>query len=340
MKTFFNMVIIGLLVVTVASCGSKAEKVSLKEGTPAYVLAKDLSAIIPALAPDKNSMLVKTKGFEVNTAEVIQVLVNNFGNRAQQLKQADAAQLKDIFERAAEQIAERKLLLAEAKKSKIAVSQEEVNKVLQQQFNQLGGEQAFLEALKSEGISYDYVKANIEESLIMEKFLEKAAAGSDTISEDEIKAVYDQDKTATVRHILLLTSGKTDEQKAALHKQMEDILARAKAGEDFSELARKYSEDPGSKDKGGLYEDFSRGEMVKPFEEAAFSVPIGKISDIVETAYGYHIIKVENRKKDARPFEEAKAEIEAKLKDEKKQAGFDNLIEGLKEKSGFKKIAL
>ena len=66
---------------------------------------------------------------------------------------------------------------------------------------------------------------------------------------------------------------------------MKKILTRAKAGEDFGELAKRFSEDPGSKDKGGLYENFKRGTMVKPFEDAAFTVTIGELSDIIETQF-------------------------------------------------------
>ena len=75
------------------------------------------------------------------------------------------------------------------------------------------------------------------------------------------------------------------------HKLAEDLLKRARAGEDFAKLAKEYSEDPGSKDNGGEY-TFPRGKMVPEFESAAFSLKTNQVSDIVTSQYGYHIIKL------------------------------------------------
>src|SRR2546421_932591 len=98
-------------------------------------------------------------------------------------------------------------------------------------------------------------------------------------------------------HILLATKDQTtgtelsDAQKTAKHKQMEGLLKRARDGEDFAKLAKEFSEDPASKDKGGEY-TFPRGQMVPEFEAAAFSLNTNQMSDIVTTPYGYHIIKL------------------------------------------------
>jgi parvulin-like peptidyl-prolyl isomerase len=116
---------------------------------------------------------------------------------------------------------------------------------------------------------------------------------------------------------------------------MEDILSRAKKGEDFVALAKQYSEDSSSKENGGLYEDFGRGRMVKPFEDAAFSVPIGQISKIIETTYGYHILRVENRKKETLPLEQVKSQLEAQIKEQKRFSAFEVHMNKLKDKSKF-----
>ena len=144
-----------------------------------------------------------------------------------------------------------------------------------------------------------------------------------------------EDKTATVRHILLLAQEKTEEEKQEIHKKMGEILSRAKGGEDFAELAKTYSEDTGSKENGGLYENFGRGQMVPPFEDASFSVPIGEISDIVETTYGYHIIKVIERKKETRPVEEVRAEIETQIRQKQQNDVYQELLDQMKEKVSF-----
>jgi foldase protein PrsA len=333
-----------LLTLLAAGCAPKAEKATLKEGTAAFDLAKELAAVIPALAPDKETVVVEAKGIVITAAEVIQAIQDNRGTQTAQLKGVDAGQLKNIIEQGAVQLAERKILLAAAAKANAVVTPEEFEKAMQAQYAQAGGEPAFLEALKGMGVSIDHVKKSVREGLTINKYLEGVVAAGAKVTEDEIKKAYQEEttagKTASVRHILLLTQGKTEPEKAEAKKKIEDILARAEAGEDFAELAKQYSEDPGSKDNGGLYEDFPRGHMVKPFEDAAFSVPVGEMSGIVETTYGYHIIKVVDRKKETRSFEKVRGEIETRLKEARQGTLVVDHIKALKDKAKFKLIGL
>ncbi|MNH83521.1 Foldase protein PrsA 3 precursor [compost metagenome] len=121
------------------------------------------------------------------------------------------------------------------------------------------------------------------------------------VTDDETKKEFETKKgdftVATVRHILIgLTdaNGKERKQADAL-KLAKEIKAKLDKGADFAELAKKYSEDPGSKDKGGLYKDATAGDWVPQFKEKALTLPLNKISDPVETDYGYHIMRVEAR---------------------------------------------
>jgi parvulin-like peptidyl-prolyl isomerase len=124
------------------------------------------------------------------------------------------------------------------------------------------------------------------------------------LTEDEAKKYYqdnpskfEEPERVRVAHVLISTkdpatgSDFSDDKKALKRKQIEDLLKRAKAGEDFGKLASEYSEDPGSKDKAGEY-TFPRGQMVPEFESAAFSLNPNQVSDVVTTSYGYHIIKL------------------------------------------------
>lgn len=334
------LIIVVTLAIFAAACGPKAEKIALKEGTAAYDLAKELSAIMPALAPDKDTVVVQAKEFAVTAGEVILTIRNNLGARADQLKDFDAGKLKEILERGAVQIGERKLLLAAAAKAKTAVPDEELDKALQAEYGRAGSEEAYLEALGQAGVPIDHVKTSIRDSLVIEKYLSGLMSRESQVTDEQIQKAYEGDRTASVRHILLLTQGKNDQEKAGLRTKMEGILNRAKAGEDFAALAKEFSEDPGSRDNGGLYEDFGRGQMVKPFEDASFSVPVGEISDIVETTYGYHIIQVVDRKKETRPIEEVRAELEAQLRESGENTFVQDHVAALKEKAGFKLIGL
>src|SRR5437660_4764242 len=137
------------------------------------------------------------------------------------------------------------------------------------------------------------------------------------ISDDDLKVKYQQDiqqyqvpSRVHAQHILLLTVGKTDAEVDEIKKKAQDVLSQAKKGAKFDELAKKYSEDPGSKDKGGDLGWLVQGQTVPEFEKAAFAQPAGTVSDLVKTQYGFHIIKVlEKETAHTKPFEEVKDSI-------------------------------
>jgi peptidyl-prolyl cis-trans isomerase D len=118
-----------------------------------------------------------------------------------------------------------------------------------------------------------------------------------------------------VEHILLMTVGKTtDAELEEVKKKAEDVLKQVKKGGKFEDLAKKYSEDPGSKDKGGDLSWITQGQTVPEFEKTAFSLPAGQVSDLVKTQYGFHIIKVlEKEPAHTKPFEEVKETLRPNL---------------------------
>jgi peptidyl-prolyl cis-trans isomerase D len=143
-----------------------------------------------------------------------------------------------------------------------------------------------------------------------------------TVTDDELKAVYQQNiqqyqvpDRVHAEHILLMTVGKTDAEVAEIKKKAEDILAQAKKkGSNFEDLAKKYSEDPGSKTKGGDLGWILHGQTVPEFDRAAFSLPKGEVSDLIRTQYGFHIIKVlEKETAHTKTFDEAKDSIATPL---------------------------
>jgi len=138
---------------------------------------------------------------------------------------------------------------------------------------------------------------------------------STVVTDDELNKVYRDNiqqfqvpNRVHVEHILLLTTGKTDAEVAEIRKKAEDILAQArKKGANFEDLAKKYSEDPGSKAKGGDVGWVLPGQMVPEFEKASFSLNKGDISDLIKTQYGFHIIKVLDKETaHTRTFDEVK----------------------------------
>jgi peptidyl-prolyl cis-trans isomerase D len=141
------------------------------------------------------------------------------------------------------------------------------------------------------------------------------------ISDDQVKAQYQQNiqqyqvpNRVHVEHILLMTVGKPDAEVEEIKKKAQDILNQAKKGSSFEDLAKKYSEDPGTKDKGGDLGWIVQGQTVAEFEKAAFSLPKGSISDLVKTQYGFHILKIMDKESaHTKPFDEVKDSIRTPL---------------------------
>src|SRR6201988_5114545 len=141
------------------------------------------------------------------------------------------------------------------------------------------------------------------------------------ISDDELKAQYQQNiqqyqvpNRVHVEHILLMTVGKTDAEVEEIRQRAQDVLKQAQKGAKFEDLAKKYSEDPGTKDKGGDLGWLTQGQTAPEFEKTAFGLEKGKISDLVKTQYGFHIIKVLDKETaHTKPFDEVKESIRTPL---------------------------
>jgi peptidyl-prolyl cis-trans isomerase D len=141
------------------------------------------------------------------------------------------------------------------------------------------------------------------------------------VTDDQLKAQYQQNiaqyevpERVKVEHILFNTVGKPDAEVEEIKKKAEDALAQAKKGANFEELAKKYSEDPGTRDKGGDLGWIVRGQTVPEFEKAAFSLPKGSISDLIKTQYGFHILRIMDKEPaHTKTFDEVKDSIRAPM---------------------------
>lgn len=133
---------------------------------------------------------------------------------------------------------------------------------------------------------------------------------------------FTEEKQVQARHILFsVANSASDESQADTRSTAQGILERARRGEDFTALAEEYSQDTGTASKGGDLGFFGRGRMVKPFEEAAFGMAVGQVSDLVETTFGFHIIKVEAIQPERiKPLEDVADEVTAELLEQKGRA--------------------
>jgi peptidyl-prolyl cis-trans isomerase C len=200
----------------------------------------------------------------------------------------------------------------------------------------------YQKALEAQGFNYDVAKRGHAQDLRYEKLLESKSPGGFTTTEAEAKKYYDENvkefqvpEQVRASHILIRpTDPNTDpnQAKAQAKHKAEELLQKVKGGADFATVAKESSEDPTTKDQGGDLRLFSRGLMYPTFENAAFSLKVGQVSDLVETPFGYHIIKVtEHHDPNQTPFEKAKTDIISGLTRQKKQEAAQKYVKSLQQ---------
>lgn len=183
--------------------------------------------------------------------------------------------------------------------------------------------------------------AKVRDSLLAQEFVKRELEKAPQIKPEEIKKFYDDNKKEFVkpesvhaRHILIKVDQNADEKaKKEAEAKANDIKKKLAAGKDFAELAKEFSDDPGSKQKGGDLGFFAKGRMVPEFEKAAFELKVNEISNLVKSNFGYHIIQVlEKKPQEEMKYEEVSREIEERLKAQKQEEQIDVVSEKLKAK--------
>ncbi len=223
---------------------------------------------------------------------------------------------------------EQAIFLSKAKENKTVLNAEDLAKIdstIAEIIKQEGSKEAAEKSLKEYyGISLSEYTQFLKDYELANKNLQ-AEIRKLPISEDEILKTYESNKSSyekvTVKHILLLAdSNKSAQELEVIKKKADDILLKVKAGEDFTSLAKEYSEDPGSKDSGGEY-TFGKGEMVQEFEDWSFQAKEGD-TGIIKTSYGYHIMKFVKRS----TYEDVKESIRTQLTSDAADLYMDKLI--------------
>src|SRR5215217_99699 len=242
------------------------------------------------------------------------------------------------------QLVEIEIAKAYAEEQGITVSEDEVNKEIenlkdqvaqQAQGQDVGREEAFDQALQQAGITEEQLRQQIREQLPIQKVQERVA-GDVGPSQEEVEQFYEQNKAAQfttpetrcTRHILF---NKDQKEKA------EEVKQQLQNGGDFAALAKEYSQDPGSAEQGGDLGCIGRGETVPNFEEAVFGAEQGEIVGPVETDFGYHVIEVTDIQEEAtQPLSEVEAQIRDQLTTEAQSEEFTAWLQKQKEQRNVK----
>lgn len=209
-----------------------------------------------------------------------------------------------------------KIVDLEIDKEKIEISPEEIDKELKSMEDQYGGKEALSNAMTGANLTEKSLKEEIRKNLSLKKLL----ASDLTVSDEEISDYYEKNKEQFTQKEEVDASHILVESKDLA----KDIKKKLDAGEDFAKLAQKHSTDEGTKENGGNLGFFGRGEMVESFDEVAFNLDKGKISDPVKSEYGYHIILVNEKKKEkVRSLEDSKDDIREILLQSKMPEAFN-----------------
>ncbi|GGA51009.1 peptidylprolyl isomerase [Paenibacillus physcomitrellae] len=208
------------------------------------------------------------------------------------------------------------------------------------QFKTQLGDEAFANMLKEQNVTEQQFKD------YMVRIFTVVQAETSKVTDDEVKKQFESTKddytVASVRHILITfqdAEGQERSKEDAL-KLAKEVKAKldADGGKNFADLAKQYSEDPGSKDNGGLYADTQVSTWVDEFKQAALTLPLNTISDPVETSYGYHVMRVESRQ--AKTYEDLTAEQKDTIKNTIGSQKLDEFMSGDLENKIIKKIDL
>ncbi|MHC4226014.1 MAG: peptidylprolyl isomerase [Planctomycetota bacterium] len=299
------------------------------------------NAVVTSVADD---VAVTVNGVDILRSEVEKLIRPQLDAVAEQARQQPPQVLAQIAaqfrQETLEQLIRRQLLDGKIQQANIIVTDEEVMSQIEEiaSAQELSVED-FFKTMEQYGNSAEEIKEDVRRGLSRNKFMEIQWAGKINVTEDDAKQYYDEKperfrvpEQVRVSHILITPESGADPNEAKVKARIksEDLHKQIKDGADFAELARANSSCPSAPDGGDL-NFFPRGKTTPAFEKVAFDLEAGQISDVVETEYGYHIIKATGHKDPSViSFERAKDRIIAQLTAQKQSAFAENFLKTLK----------
>lgn len=272
-----------------------------------------LGAPVPALGQDRERTVDRVVAVVGDSA----VLLSQLLNREQEMRASGApvpaegsAERDDFMRELLDELVDNQVILqAAAQDTLLEIDDDRVEESLQQRManveSNFGGREPMEQALREAGLSVqsfrEMQRDMIGQRLLVQLYVQRYGGdGAVEVSDEEVREYFEaqrdalQERPATVAfRQVVLTVVPSDSAVATALELAEALRERAAAGEDFGELAREHSQDPGSAQAGGDLGWFRRGNFAEEFEEAAFALPEGETSEVVETIFGYHVIKVE-----------------------------------------------
>jgi peptidyl-prolyl cis-trans isomerase C len=304
-------------------------------GQPAPAAAEPPAKPVPAQLPP---VVARVNGEPIDKAEFEKALKNVEGRAGGPVP---PDQRDRVYRGVLDQLISYRLLMQETRSRKIEVPDAEIEARIAQIKQQFPSEDEFKKQLAERNMTVEGLRADAKSDMQVAKMLETEVNTKVAVQPADVDTFYQQNpdkfqqpERVRASHILIRTEENADAKaKEAAKAKATDVLKQVKSGKDFAELAKQHSQDPGSAVQGGDLGFFQQGQMVGAFERAAFALKPGEVSEIVETPFGFHIIKMAE-KQPARtvPIAEVKPQIEQFLQNQQRQQKTQAFIESLKSK--------
>jgi len=333
----------------VAGCGKKPETISapadaaVATETASSVTSPDLfTKPIGGNVPDPSTVLAVVNGTEITLGQFNKEMDVMMGRMQGRVPPERLGQMRtQMRDQLLDNLITRQVLIDQVKAESIAINDEEFNEAVTELTGSLPPGVTLNDMLAQAQTSEEEFKSTLTTELQIRKLIEAQTGKPVPATDEEIETFYSENQdqferpeSVSASHILIgIEPTDTEEAKAAKRKEAEDVREQLVAGGDFAALAGEHSTCP-SKAQGGNLGSFPRGRMVPEFEEAAFTQDVGAIGEIVETQFGYHVIKVDERS-DAgtTPLDEVKEQLGQYLANQKQQKTVQTYIEALREKA-------
>jgi peptidyl-prolyl cis-trans isomerase C len=320
---------------TAASAQTGQAAQTAKPGEPAQPAAEAPPKPVPAQLPE---IVARVNGEAINKGE-FEKAIKNVEGRAGGPVPAD--QRDRVYRGVLDQLIAYRLLQQETKSRQIDVPDAEVEARIAQIKQQFPSEDEFKKTLAQQNLSVEQLREDAKTDMRVAKMLEAEVNTKVAVQPTDVDTFYKQNpdkfqqpERVRASHILIRVEENADAKaKEAAKAKAADVFKQVKAGKDFAELAKQHSQDPGSAVQGGDLGFFQQGQMVGAFERAAFALKPGEVSDIVETPFGFHIIKMaEKQSARTMPMDEVKPQIEQFLQNQQRQEKTQAFIASLKSK--------
>lgn len=314
---------------------------------PLWIIAAVAAALIFPLNPEAAEKTVPAKAADING---IAIPYKDFERQLNMFKQqalrGNAGQLPDaINDRLKEQVIQKmvadELLFQEATKQGVKADSKNIENRMTSIKGRFKDETEFQEKLNEAGLTEEKLRNQIRRQVVIGELIKKEIAPQVNVTPQDAKKFYDenpekfrQPERVRAQHILMkVEKGDSEDKRAEAREKLKKLQKRILAGEDFSSLAKEHSQGP-SNVRGGDLGYFTKGQMVKPFEEVAFRLASNEVSDIVETQFGYHLIKVlDHQPESSSPYEAVEKKLISVLFNEQLQEKLKPYVLTLREKA-------